>query len=205
MSNWFFGISLLVLGLAVAACQSDQKSAFDLEIGDCIVPSQEMAEAGTGKVLEIETVKTVDCAELHDGEVIAVFNSLEAAFPGDDAMAQIAAEGCPSKSSLQLFPTADSWREGDREIACILESIFDLGVGDCIDYVGDFNVSRTSCSDRHDAEVLDLVYMPDGVYPSEFEIDSFAIENCPFATDIYIGPTIESWERDDRQIICLDE
>ncbi len=90
-------------------------------------------------------------------------------------------------------------------MVCILEALYDLSAGDCFNYVGDFNLSKTDCSDAHDAEVLDLVDMPAGPYPSEVGVDAFAIENCPFAMDNYIGPSIESWEQGDREIVCVDE
>lgn len=96
-----------------------------LEVGDCVNGIEE------GDVL---TVPAVPCAEPHEGEVFAVFDvSLTGQWPGDDAVAGEAEDGCVDRfesyapgaedaASLDLFylhPTSGSWRAGDREVICI--------------------------------------------------------------------------------------
>ena len=197
------GFLFALVVLIVSACQSDEKSAFDLEIGDCIVPP----EVVVGEAINVDRVTIVDCADFHDGEVMAVFNTSGGTYPGEEVLFQRAVDRCPQRSSFYFYPSEDSWKlDDDREIACILEAAFDLRVGDCINYAADANVSRTSCSGLHDAQVLDVLGMPDGAYPGEIAIDDFALQNCPFAMDTYMFPSPESWGLGgDREIVCLDE
>ncbi len=197
------------LFVMLAACQ-EGKSAFDLEVGDCIVPP----ELAQGEVMTVERVRTVDCSEAHDGEVIAVFNlkwELRAAYPGEEAILREAEQGCPPKASLVLYPTHESWDQmGDREVACVLESLFDLRVGDCINVHEQEglieSVQRLSCSKPHDGEVIDVLTIPGAAFPGDDAINEYAWLNCPEDTDRYLTPTRDTWESvGDRDIQCIKE
>ena len=196
------GFVLVLLVLFVSACQGNEKSAFDLKIGDCIVPPELVVD----ETADVDKVTTVDCAELHDGEVVGVFKTSLSTYPGDEALVQLAIEGCPPRASVYFFPSETSWElADDREIACILESIFDLQTDDCLNYFGEDDVRRTSCTGPYDAQVLAVLDMPGDAYPGDAAIDDFALQNCPSATDFIISPSPESWEQGDRELICLDE
>ena len=128
-----FGIRALVgigviLFIAVGAWMArGQKSVVDLEVGDCF------DDPGANEEL-IETVKTVDCADLHDFEVFAVLTAPMDVYPGEDAMFAWADEACyshfesytgvPYEQSPYFFttmiPVADGWAEGDRGVDCVL-------------------------------------------------------------------------------------
>ncbi len=200
-----FGLTLTAL-FALAACQEGE-SVFDLEVGDCVVGLEPGPEAE-----EVERVRTVDCSELHDGEVVAHFDVEGDDFPGEGPLRDMGLEGCPTEATTVLYPTEDSWNElGDREISCIVESLFDLAIGDCLNYPsaeGDVvgSIERRACEDSHDAQVIDLLEMPDTEFPGDDAILEYALSNCPDDTDNYIGPSSESWELvDDREVICLEE
>ncbi|WP_295841582.1 DUF4190 domain-containing protein [uncultured Microbacterium sp.] len=82
----------------------------------------------------ISSSNLVDCAVPHTYEVFSSFFLPEGAFPGDDAIASAAQEGCdaafPSfvgipfdQSALNyqfVAPTESTWADGDREISCLL-------------------------------------------------------------------------------------
>lgn len=180
---------------------------FDLEVGDCIVPPR-----GAGdEALELERVGKIACSEPHDGEVIALRN-IEGGdtYPGEEAVFQQAELLCPVLTTFYFYPTKESWRDGDREAVCVLESLFDLQVGDCINYPGLGSlvetVERVSCSDTHDAEIIGSLEMPGTDYPGDDAVAEYAERNCPAAYDVYLGPTRETWEqRGDRKIDCLAE
>ncbi len=200
-----FGLTLTAL-FALAACQEGE-SVFDLEVGDCVVSLGTEAETE-----EVERVRTVDCSELHDGEVVALFDVEGDDYPGEDSLSGMGLEGCPSEATTSLYPTEDSWNDlGDREITCIVTSLFELAIGDCFDYpsaegevVG--SIERRACEDSHDAQVIDLLEMPDAEFPGDDAIFEYAVSYCPDDTDNYIGPTSESWElADDREVVCLEE
>jgi hypothetical protein len=199
-----FGILLLSV---VVACQED-KSVFDLEVGDCIVPPESTAF----RSIEVERVRTVDCSEPHDAEVVAVFEveGRPWEFPGDEALFREAQQRCPAKCSLYIYPTRQSWNVGDRMITCIVESIYDLRIGDCFNYrerEGIIEeVERVSCSKPHTSEVIQVVAMPGTAYPGDDAVDEYAWLNCPGRTDWPLVPTRDSWESVGvREIVCVRE
>lgn len=128
-----------VLALVVGGCDSSTDEAgastlFRLQTGDCFRSS-----AGTsGRTVEIKDVTTVPCADAHDGEVFAVVAhpaAKDAAYPGDDAVADFASGECLTRftdytggtyddSDLQVAtvrPDHDSWADkDDRDVACVL-------------------------------------------------------------------------------------
>jgi hypothetical protein len=78
----------------------------------------------------------VPCSNPHDNEVYAVYDVAAASFPGD-AIVDMAHEGCMERfeafvgtdyeaSSLEiatLYPSAESWRENDREVVCAVYDV----------------------------------------------------------------------------------
>ncbi len=104
----------------------------DLLAGDCVDGATFSAEA-TGQTTEAQVV---DCAGLHDGEVVGVITYTqgpEAPFPGADPVATYADEQCAIAfeayvgvaygssplSMVSLWPTEASWSGGDREAVCV--------------------------------------------------------------------------------------
>ena len=137
-SGWMAGIA--VLGLMLAGCgdgkveKAGASTLFHLKTGDCFESS-----AGTaGRTVGIKDVTIVPCEGVHDGEVFAVVThpaGKDAAWPGDDAVADFAAAECLQQfpgytgssyddSDLEVAsvrPDADSWKDkDDREVACVL-------------------------------------------------------------------------------------
>ncbi len=79
----------------------------------------------------------VDCADPHDNEVYAIFSHEGGAadqYPGDEAMAAFAEDGCIAEFATYVGidhdssryqghfarPSADTWADGDREVVCFL-------------------------------------------------------------------------------------
>jgi uncharacterized RDD family membrane protein YckC len=104
---------------------------FDLEVGDCL------ADSLTGGVEGIFTVETVPCSQPHSEEIYAVVPLPEGDFPGDEAVAVQADEGCtaefesfvglPYEESVlyynYLYPSDEqSWNGGYRWATC---SVYD--------------------------------------------------------------------------------
>ena len=118
---------VLVVGGSVAlylAFGQGTVTATDVEMGDCLseIP-------GDTQVL---TVKTIDCAEPHAGEVFAVLQMPGGDFPGQAAIDTYADKCSPelatyapsamTDDSVQLYvlyPTAETWEQGDRAVTCI--------------------------------------------------------------------------------------
>lgn len=106
--------------------EAGEADVFSLTIGDCF--NDQNAD-------EVETVKAIPCADAHDYEAYFAFDvSEDGAFPGDEALAQIAGERCVTEfatfvgksyeeSTLDfnyLSPSEGSWDSGDREILCLV-------------------------------------------------------------------------------------
>jgi hypothetical protein len=99
-------------------------TATDVKVGDCLkeIP-------GNTRVL---TVDTIGCEEAHAGEVFAVLLMPEGDFPGQSAIEEYQnkcepelatyAPGAITDDSVQLYvlyPTADTWKQGDRAVTCV--------------------------------------------------------------------------------------
>jgi hypothetical protein len=112
--------------------ESGTLSVFDLEIGDC----------GDWPDADVYRSVTVHpCANAHDFEVYALRDfpdDSEAVYPGETAAEGWADQEClnafegyvgitweesPDLTYTYLYPTEDSWAEGDREILCALAHI----------------------------------------------------------------------------------
>ena len=132
------------VGLFLAACGSDddttrdesgaiveegELSAFSISVGDCLVGSA----AG-----EVSGFDGVPCDQPHDNEVYHTFDLADGDFPGDAVMQTQATEAClaafetyvgisyqesPTYDITWLSPTAGSWGQGDREIACLVNNL----------------------------------------------------------------------------------
>ena len=100
-------------------------NAADIGLGDCLseIPSDSSLVA---------SVKTVDCAEPHKGEVYFVVDVPGSEFPGQAEIIDYqdrcqpaleefspAAMADPAVGMFVLYPTEDSWKRGDRAITCI--------------------------------------------------------------------------------------
>jgi hypothetical protein len=100
-------------------------SAANVALGDCLNDLQESTL--------VFSVSAVPCSEPHEGQVYAVFNLSESAWPGEERLFGLAEQGCADHlardfvaayedESVEIFflhPTSGSWREGDREVVCI--------------------------------------------------------------------------------------
>ena len=128
----------LIIGLAVGVCAllaiaavaflmfigKGTVTATDVKVGDCLkeIP-------GSTRVL---TVDTVECTQPHAGEVFAVLLMPEGKFPGQPAIEEYQNKCEPELASYAphaitddsvqlyvLYPTAETWEQGDRAVTCV--------------------------------------------------------------------------------------
>lgn len=100
-------------------------------------------------------------------------------------------------------------------------SVFRFRVGDCFnDPSGDASmvteVEGVPCSTSHDNEVFHTFELPDGPFPDTDTLDGYVFDECLPAFESYVGvsydvselflfpitPTEESWDVDDREVVC---
>jgi hypothetical protein len=99
-------------------------TATDVKVGDCLkeIPSS----------TRVLTVDTVGCDQPHAGEVFAVLQMPDGDFPGQSAIENYQNKCEPELSSYSpdaitddsvqlyvLYPTAETWAQGDRAVTCI--------------------------------------------------------------------------------------
>lgn len=100
-------------------------NAADVSLGDCLseIPSDSSLVA---------SVKTVACTDPHKGEVYFVITVPGGEFPGETEIIDYqdqcqpalqefspSAMADPEVGMFVLYPTADSWKRGDRAVTCI--------------------------------------------------------------------------------------
>nr|WP_241732225.1 septum formation family protein [Galbitalea soli] len=130
----------VLLAAALTGCAGHPATAVSgeiatgrLTVGQCV---DDRHTAGT-----LATVPVVPCSAAHDSEVFDVFALPDGAFPGDAEVTHRAITGCSAAfttftgvapaSTVTLdfswfFPTAASWKRGDRGIQCL---VFSVGSG----------------------------------------------------------------------------
>jgi hypothetical protein len=119
-------LALMVIGVIVfvVIIGKGTVTATDVKVGDCLkeIP-------GSTRVL---TVDTVGCDQPHAGEVFAVLMMPEGEFPGQSAIEAYQnkcepelttyAPDAVTDDSVQLYvlyPTAETWSQGDRAVTCV--------------------------------------------------------------------------------------
>ncbi|MFF2775823.1 DUF4190 domain-containing protein [Streptomyces sp. NPDC058052] len=131
---------LVVLGLLTGQLQeavkgfregvreaASARSPMDLRTGECFLDDAEQGEYTLG-------VKVVDCSVPHDGEITGRFEVTGFdRWPGEKELEKLGEERCDALASayaldtwtlgaeawsLYYFPDRQSWREGERRIAC---------------------------------------------------------------------------------------
>jgi hypothetical protein len=114
----------LVILILVIVFGNGVVTATDVKVGDCLkeIPSD----------TRVLTVSTVGCEEPHAGEVFAVLTMPEGSFPGQPAIERYADKCSPELAKYSpeamvdetiqlyvLYPTAETWEQGDRAVTCI--------------------------------------------------------------------------------------
>lgn len=117
-------IAIAVVLFVVVALRDGAVQATAVKLGDCL------SEIPGGD--KVTTVKTVGCDQPHVGEVFAVLTMPDGAFPGQEAVTEYANRCAPELATYSpeavtddsvrlyvLFPTEDTWADGDRAVTCV--------------------------------------------------------------------------------------
>jgi len=144
MKSWA-GYILAVLGFVIygAATNANRDStgaivgegsvdAFQVRVGDCF-------NDASMDTSEVSNVAGVPCSEPHDNETYALVNLTLEDYPGTEQMGELANESCMQEFAgfvgkdyesstldiLTMYPSADSWRQDDREVVC---AVYDMNI-----------------------------------------------------------------------------
>ncbi|BCI51332.1 hypothetical protein NIIDNTM18_06100 [Mycolicibacterium litorale] len=118
-------VAVIAIALVVfLAVRQGTVTATEVKLGDCL------SEIPDGS--RVLTVKTVSCDEPHAGEVFAVLTMPDGDFPGADAVTEYSNRCGPelanyspaavTDDSVQLYvlyPTEETWADGDRAVTCV--------------------------------------------------------------------------------------
>lgn len=121
------------------ATEAERVSVFDLVVGYCI---EDLWSDDAGFLMPI-----VPCDEPHDGQVYAVFDLPDGAWPGAESVEQDAFDDCldllvedfPQVSADEwldfyyFIPTRFTWSDGDREVVCFTMYLDDKRTGSLFD------------------------------------------------------------------------
>jgi hypothetical protein len=122
--------AVVLLGALVAAvaffvaATKDKVVATDLAVGDCLT------EIPNGSLVQM--VPKTDCAQPHAGEAYAVLTMPDGDYPGEATINEWQ-NRCPAELEsyspdamaddtigvFVLYPTAETWKQGDRAVVCI--------------------------------------------------------------------------------------
>jgi hypothetical protein len=118
-------VALIIAGVvSIAWFARNNVIATNAKVGDCI------ADVPTDAL--ILTLPTVDCGQPHGGEVFAVLKLPDGDYPGSSAIDEwknkcpaelatfsVEANEDPSVGVFVLYPTKETWDQGDRALTCI--------------------------------------------------------------------------------------
>ena len=193
--------------------------AIELQDGDCI--NSTLPEG-----ISIETVEIVPC---NGPWQYRVLNTLEVSqsdtYPGEVVFTREALANCDKRSSWWLYPTSESWNQGDRAVSCLQVSFglstsdpaqLDrmvgyqaLRAGECYNDAPEsdyFLAEVVSCSGKWEYRVTNRFDIArTGSFPGDDFIDQEAYERCEEPYDFYLPPNLESWELSDRTVLCIEE
>ncbi|MBL5973935.1 MAG: hypothetical protein D3X82_09295 [Candidatus Leucobacter sulfamidivorax] len=107
--------------------ENENTDVFSIRVGDCLNTDETLSE-------ETTSVPVVPCSEPHADEVYYSFLIDEPSFPGNDEVIRMADEGCLAEfesfigtpwadSEIDywpMYPTEGSWKNGDREVLCMV-------------------------------------------------------------------------------------
>ncbi|MCE2469834.1 MAG: septum formation family protein [Dehalococcoidia bacterium] len=187
-----------------------------LDIGECFNDAPE-----TDGLL----VEAVDCSGEWQYRILSRFEVVDSGrYPGEDHFDQPAYERCDKQYTRFLFPDADSWAIGDREVVCLQESfglsttdkaklerltsLAALDVGACFNETPEADyllVEHVDCSGDWELQITDRFDVPGGDYPGEGYFERQASQKCEASWDYYFSPSPDSWAFGDRAITCAKE
>lgn len=107
--------------------RNDSTDVFAIRVGDCLNTDDSLDE-------DIGSVPTVPCSDPHADEVFSSFVIDEPTYPGTDEIISMADEGCRAEfegfigtpwadSEIDywpMYPSEGSWKDGDREVLCMV-------------------------------------------------------------------------------------
>ena len=226
--------------MALAGCQSDvsrirgtnqalstpvpdtlsaEINSLEIQDGDCI--NSTLPEG-----ISIETVVIVPCSGTWQYRVLGSFEVEDTdQYPGEGFYNQRALKSCDRRSTYFLYPLAESWELGHREINCLQESFglshsdpskLDrlvggtyLKSGECFNEALETDgvlVELVDCSSDWQFRVLSTFNIADSdQYPGEDFFFQQALESCHREYTNYFFPPSESWSLGNRKVTCLQE
>lgn len=135
--RWLAAAALAPL-LLLGGCGLGATAPPTAAVGDCLNIAdlqEQLGGADSGEVMEIPTV---DCGEEHDAEVLLAYELADGPAPEQELIDGVVDSQCMPQfrtylgvayeqsqrfDMFTLYPTPDSWEQGDREVLCIIHTM----------------------------------------------------------------------------------
>ena len=193
----------------------------EIQVGDCIT-----SRLPEGIDLEIESVVIVPCSADWQYRALSSFTVVDPNYyPGKGHFSRRAISECDRQFTVALFPSAESWALGDRDVTC-LQASFGLSksdpakldrlvgsirvkVGECFNEapeIKDGVVELVSCSGEWQFRAINSFTVEDvGRYPGENLFTVRAYAECDRRYTNTLLPTADSWAAGVRTVTCIQE
>ena len=186
-----------------------------LQVGECFNGAPETAG------LQFEVVECSGDWEYRILSSMAVTDSAQ--YPAEDHFSSLASERCDRRFAQSLFPTSESWQQGDRTLSCLqmgfglssndpakldrLVSVSRLDVGECYNEApetGGLMVELVDCSGDWESQVVDVFSVSFmGAFPGDVYFQGQAYANCPEPWHYFYAPNDQTWGSGDRKVTCV--
>ena len=190
-------------------------SIFDIRDGDCLEYS--FSEG------ELERINIVPCTGIWASRALSSFVvETTGTYPGEESFFQPAPDKCDRRYSFLMFPTEESWAQGDRIVICLQESyglstsdkekldrmvnLTTLREGECVNELPETQfelVELVNCVGDWDIRILNsFELLGDGPFPGDEYIALQAASECDREYNYTFSPAVDSWQQGDRVVVC---
>ena len=204
---------------ATSESLSAEISSIDIEEGDCI--NSTLPEGIT-----FESVEIVPCTQEFQYRTLNMFSLPDSGpYPAQDEFPDQAYQHCDPRFSVYIYPSRESWLQGDKRIACLQESFglsvsdpakldrllnpFSLGLGSCFNLMAETEsplVERMHCSGEWAYRIVSAFEADDASsYPGEDALAKQAFEKCDRRTNFPYAPVARGWTLGERTVLCTQE
>ena len=192
---------------------------FDLVVGDCI-------NSKINEGIEIRNIEITTCNGAWEYLVLSEFAvERNGEYPGEDYFLGESIAQCPRQYSFPIFPIRNSWRVGDRTVACVQEDyglsdtdpkklerlvhVISVRTGECLNEAPETNsimIELVDCSGEWEFRAGPTYSVDnDGQYPGEEALLRELPAKCGRTYMTGLHPTPESWSLGENTVICIKD
>lgn len=111
--------------------EAGTESFENARVGDCLT---DLSALSTTESTTVRSLNVAPCGQPHQGQIVVIFDMPGGPYPGQDTVFEDASTQCsqrvPSETASAgvaqsldfalIYPLADSWQRGDRQVICVM-------------------------------------------------------------------------------------